>query len=98
MTNGRVTRQIYISSGLKNGFYTLRLNTSGNGFETDIYLRNLSTDPYKAKAKAKAYFERVYGWQPQADVVFLGYADFDLTPWGSMEPWERAQMADVEKG
>ena len=97
MTNGRVTRQIYISSGLKNGFYTLRLNTSGNGFETDIYLRNLSTDPYKAKAKAKAYFDRVYG-DRCLDVSFVGYADFDLSPWGSMEPWERAQMADVEKG
>jgi uncharacterized protein (DUF3820 family) len=96
--NNRVTRTIYISSGLLNGFYTLRSRTEAGLFSTDIYLRNLSTDQDKAEAKAREYFDRVYG-DTAADVRFEGFADFDLTPWGkALKPWERAQMGEIEAG
>src|SRR5438874_754134 len=71
MNTTRVTRTIYISSGLLNGFYTLRSRTDGGGFSTDIYLRNLSTDQDKAEEKARDYFARVYG-DTTLDVRFEG--------------------------
>lgn len=93
-----VSREIYISSGMLNGFYTLRSRTEAGLFSTDIYLRNLSTDADKAEAKAREYFDRVYG-DTAADVRFAGFADFDLTPWGkALKPWEHKQMAAIEAG
>jgi uncharacterized protein (DUF3820 family) len=92
-----VQTQVYISSGQKNGFYTLRVHRFAGEFSTDFYLRNLSTDPDKAEEKARDYFNRVYADRP--DATFAGYADFDLTPWGqSLAPWERYALADIENG
>jgi hypothetical protein len=87
---------LYIASGRKNGFYTLRVARTSGEFCTDMYLRNLSTDAKTAETKARDYFERVYGGQ--ANVQLNGFADFDLSPWGSLQPWERAQVELVEAG
>lgn len=93
-----IRREIYISSGRKNGFYTLRSATTSAHYTSDNHLRNLSTDPDKAEEKAKAYFDRVYG-KDCVDVFFAGFADFDLTPWGAgLQPWEREQFSMIECG
>lgn len=93
-----VRRRLYIDSGMKNGFYTLRVESMCNGYHRDSYLRNLSTDPDKAEQKARAYFDRVYG--PDClDVVFDGWADFNLTDWGTaLQPWEREQLKAIDAG
>lgn len=97
-TTKRVHRELYIASGLKNGFYTLRSSASGDGVCVDNYIRNLSTDSDKAERLAREYYDRVYG-PDCTDVVFLGYADFDLNAWGTcLDPRERAQLASIERG
>ena len=96
--SSHVHRELYISSGLKNGFYTLRVRSRSGHYCADNYLRNLSTDPDKAERLAREYYDRVYGKNCQ-DVVLLGYADFDLTKWGTaLQPWERQQIMEVDAG
>jgi uncharacterized protein (DUF3820 family) len=92
--------QVYISSGAKNGFYTLRCMRAGNGHTRDYYIRTLSTDSDKAERKARAYFDRVYGAYTGPDQVsFMGYADFELDPHGThVAPWLREQRLLLDAG
>ena len=82
MTNATVvTTTYFISSGRKNAMYTLRVERRGGGYTSDNYICNLSTDPEKAEAKAREYFDRVSARLTETDtfkMVFQGFADFDL--------------------
>lgn len=76
MTNATVvTTTYFISSGRKNAMYTLRVERRGGGYTSDNYICNLSTDPEKAEAKAREYFDRVSARLTETDtfkMVFQG--------------------------
>jgi hypothetical protein len=91
--------QIYISSGRLNGFYTLRRTIVGAKVYRDNYIRTLSTDPDKAEALAKDYFERVSRGDPQ--FIYLGMQADELDPHGTNNPlkvWERVALRKVADG
>jgi uncharacterized protein (DUF3820 family) len=89
---------VYIDSGRKNAMYTLRQTRCGGMHHIDMYLRNLSNDREKAEAKAREWFDRVYGNRDQQFYHFEGFADFDLNEWGGPDPWERAALRMIEEG
>lgn len=94
---GDIHTTVYIDSGRKNAMYTLRQSRSGGQHHVDHYLRNLSTDPKKAEAKAKAWFDRVYGDRDQANYHFQGFADFELNEWGAPSAYERGAIRLIEE-
>lgn len=90
---------VYIDSGRKNAMYTLRQSRTGGQFMIDHYLRNLSTDPEKAEAKARAWFDRVYGERVDQRLYhYEGFADFELNERGAPSQWERGQLRMIEEG
>lgn len=72
---------VYVSTGAKSGFYTLR---RVNEFE-DRFIRNLSTDPDKANEKIKR-------WENLGFRILNG-ADFDLEDW---TPFYNQNVAAIE--
>ena len=88
---GGVVTTVYISSGRKNAMYTLRQARVAAQFANDNYIMNLARDPEKAEAKAKAWFDRVYGDRDNSGAhkyFYEGFADFELNEVGAPDPWE----------
>lgn len=90
MNHIQVHTTVYIDSGRKNAMYTLRQSRTGGMHHIDMYLHNLSNDPVKAEAKARAWFDRVYADRVDPSLYhFEGFADFELNEWGGPNQWER---------
>ena len=92
---------IYISSGQKNGFYTLRQRTiahdTGRNHFSDQYIKTLSTDRAKAEKLAKEYFDRC--WSDRPDAKLDTWADFELCEWGKGLPTQDVQaLRMIESG
>lgn len=71
---------VYISSGKKNGMYTLRERIARPRYVADHYIKTLAKDPTLAEQKAQEYFQKYYA--SQSDWKLDGFADFDLDEWG----------------
>lgn len=101
-----IIQTYYISSGAKNAMYTLRVHRSGSMTkdvyvpETDFYMGNLSTDPDKAEAKAKEFFDRLDLSVMESEtfkVNFAGFADFELnTRVGKLSVKDTMHMHKIE--
>lgn len=103
MTNATVvTTTYFISSGRKNAMYTLRVERRGGGYTSDNYICNLSTDPEKAEAKAREYFDRVSARLTETDtfkMIFQGFADFDLFERrGKLSVFDTEKLELLEQG
>jgi uncharacterized protein (DUF3820 family) len=94
-TPTKVITEVYISSGRKNALYTLRIQRSGGALYVDNYIRSLGRDPVECEAKAKDYFDRMFGGRE--DCFFAGFAGFELNGWGAPAPWEREQLDLIEQ-
>lgn len=96
------TQTYFISSGRLNAMYTLRVARSGDGYAIDNYICNLSTDPDKAEAKAREYFDRIRARMPDTDnfkMTFAGYADFELgVRRGKLSIWDTERLERAEAG
>nr|CAI3971151.1 hypothetical protein ORM20_00102 [Ochrobactrum phage ORM_20] len=74
--------EIFISTGEKNGFFTLRTSRSSHSenfsFYREAYIKNLSTDFEKAYKLAFEYYERMKERleTPDFEVIFTG-AEYD---------------------
>lgn len=84
---------VYISSGALNAMYTLRVRRESDRVYRDNYIANLSITSETAEAKARDYFDRVFG--DRADCFFQGFADFELNEIGAPKPWEREALMMV---
>ncbi len=98
-----LTTQTYvISSGRLNAMYTLRVVRSGNGFFVDNYICNLSTDPDKAEAKAREYYDRIRDRIADSEcfkMTFAGYADFELGQRrAKLSIWDTERLEIAEAG
>jgi len=89
MSNPHIT--LYIGTGMKNGYYTLRRCIQTDRRYTDNYVKNLSTDRDKAVAKALEYSNSVYKDHPQ--VTCMTDVDFELSPHGTAI----THPADIER-
>jgi uncharacterized protein (DUF3820 family) len=78
--------------------YTLRQSRTGGQHHIDHYLRNLSNNREKAEAKAREWFDRVYGDRDQKLYHFEGFADFDLNEWGGPDQRERGALRVIDEG
>ena len=101
-TTAPITATYYIDSGKLNAMYTLRRRTTGGSCFIDAYICNLSTNPEKAEAKAREYFDRVADRIQQTETfkqVFAGYADFELGQRrGKLSIVDTARIETIESG
>lgn len=99
MVSKKTTVRYYIDSGKLNAMYTLRRRNIADGVFVDSYICNLSTDPDKAEAKAKEYFDRVTARFTDVESIFAGYADFELGQRrGKLSVIDTARIEEIEAG
>jgi len=87
---------LYVSSGKKNGMYTLRQQWFACGYMHDQHITTLAKDRDVATQKAWEYFEKHCdtkdGWE------FGGEPTFDLYEWGHGKPvWVMKALQMIEQ-
>ena len=100
-----ITQTYYISSGRLDAMYTLRMSRTGDSqtmYPVDNYLCNLSTNPEKAEAKARDYFDRISTRISENEgfkLEFAGYADFELfSRRAKLSVFDTEKMETLESG